>query len=191
LLTRFVDASAPLRLNDPDFIHINNIFDELGPIPRLCIDYNERELAQYRASLSTELSKLTITKLDDLAGAARSLEMDAISHKICLVRRLDPADLDKSFEIEVLPVTAIIGSRIAFQLRDAERSEQIRLYNQLSALPEGKKLSGNVFKAYCQQRFRERISIKFVPMVRLEDSEASKNKHQWHTSNTKLEPPLL
>jgi len=77
-----------------------------------------------------------------------------------------------------------IGSRIAFQLRDAERSEQIRLYNQLSA-------PGNLFEAYCQQRFRERISIKFVPMVRLEDSEASKNKHQWHTSNTKLEPPLL
>ena len=147
LLTRFVDASAPLRLNKPDFIHIDNIFDELGPIPRLCIDYDEIDLAQYRASLSTELSKLTITKLDNLVGAVRSLEMDAngaknlgmdaISHKICLVRRLDPADLDKSFEIEVLPITAIIGSRIAFQLMDAESSEQIRLYNQLSALPEG------------------------------------------------------
>src|ERR1700689_2604217 len=52
-------------------------------------------------------------------------------------------------------------------------------------------LRGNLFEAYGQQRFRERILIKFVPMVRLEDSKASKNKHQWHTSNTKLEPPLL
>jgi hypothetical protein len=204
LLTRFA-ASAPLRLNKPDFDHINNVFDELGPIPRLCIDYNVRALSKYRNSLSIELSKLTIKKLEGLVGAARSLEMDAsgtrslgmdaISHKICLIRRLNPTDLDFSFEVEVLPLTAIIGSRIAFQLRNTERSEQIRLYKQLTALPAGKRLSGNVFEAYCQQRFSERISIEFFPMVRLEDSKASKNKrrylHQWHTSNTNLVHPLL
>jgi len=187
-------------VNNPDFDHINNVFDELGPIPRLCLDYSVEALSSYRRSLSKALSKLTIEKLEDLVGAttclemdpngAKNLAMDTIFHKICLIRRLNPADLDD--EVEVLPITAIVGSRIAFQLRNTERSEQIRLYKQLTALPEAKRLSGNVFEAYCQQRFSERISIKFVSMVRLEDS---KNKrcylHQWYTSNTKLTPPSL
>jgi hypothetical protein len=124
-----------------------------------------------------------------------NLAMATISHKISLIQRLNPTDLDFSWEIEVLPITAIIGSRIAFQLRNTECSEQICLYKQLTALPAAKRLLGNVFEASCQQRFSERISIEFVPMVRLEDSKASKNKrrylHQWHTSNTKLAPPLL
>jgi hypothetical protein len=190
-------------VNNPDFDHINNVFDELGPIPLLCFDYGVKALSSYRRALSKVLSKLTIKKLEDLVDAATSLEMDAsgaknlamdtISHKICLIRRLNPTDLDA--EVEVLPITAIVGSRIAFQLRNTERSEQIRLYKQLTALPEAKRMSGNVFEAYCQQRFSERISIKFVPMVRLEDSKASKNKrrylHQWYTTNTTLTPPSL
>ena len=111
LLTRLADASAPLRLDEPDFHHINKIFDELGPVPRLCIDYNERELLNLS---HMELSNLTIKSLqvEHMVCAGRSLAIDAISHKICLVRRLTPTDLDLSFEIEVLPITAIIGSRI-------------------------------------------------------------------------------
>jgi hypothetical protein len=161
-----------LRLENPNYGHINDIFDELGPIPRLCIDYSTRDLLKYKTSLSMELSNLTVKKLEDLVGAARSMEMgpsegrnlamDSISHKICLIQRLNPTDLVLSFEAEVLPVTAIVASRIAFQLRNAERSEQIRLYKHLTALPMAKKLSGNLFEAYCQQRFSERISIEFV-----------------------------
>src|ERR1700691_252801 len=94
----FCDVSAPLRLDNPDFDHINNIFDELGPIPRLCIEYTKRDLSKYRTSLSMGLSALTIRTLNDLVGGARSLSMDAsgerslemhaMCHKICLVRRL-------------------------------------------------------------------------------------------------------
>ena len=190
-------------MDNPDFDHIDNIFDELGPIPRLCLDYGVDELSDYRDALSDALSMLTIKNLEDLVHAAKRLDtgasglqnsaMDSISHKICLIRRLNPAHLGR--KVEVLPITAIIGSRIASQLTNAERSEQIRLYKLLTALPEGKRMSGNVFEAYCQQRFRERISIEFAPLVRLEDSNAPKNKsrylHQWYTSNTMLTPPSL
>ena len=203
MLIRFA-ASAPLRLNKPDFDHINNVFDELGPIPRLCLDYDAKALSDYRRALSNALSNLTTKKLECLVGAAKSLQMDAsgaknlgmdtVSNKICLIRRLNPTDIADD-EVEVLPITAIVGSRIAFQLRNTERSEQIRLYQQLTALPGSKRLSGNVFEAYCQQRFSERILIKFVPMVRQEDSKAPKNKcrylHQWYTCNTELTPPSL
>ena len=125
-------------MDNPDFDHIDNIFDELGPIPRLCLDYGVDELSDYRDALSDALSMLTIKNLEDLVHAAKRLDMgasgprnsamDSISHKICLIRRLNPAHLGR--KVEVLPITAIIGSRIASQLTNAERSEQTRLYKQ-------------------------------------------------------------
>ena len=189
LLTCSADASAPLRLDNPDFDHINNIFDKLGHIPRLCINYNEKDLwVSLYGVIKTHYQQIE----DPVGMATRSL--NAISHKIYLVRRLNPTDLDYSFKIEVLPVTAIIGSRIALQLRNAKRCEQILPHKQLTALPLAKKLSCNLFDAYCRQRFSERIWIEFVPMVRLGglkvSGKMSKNKcwylPQCHTSNTKL-----
>jgi hypothetical protein len=54
-------------------------------------------------------------------------------------------------------------------------------------------MSGDVFEAWCHQVFCERISIKFVPMVREGGSEVSKKKNQpqWHTTNMKLTSKLL
>lgn len=192
-------SSAPLRLDNPDFGHINNIFDELGPIPRLCIEYTEVELEDYRVALSMALEDLTIDEFQNLVRGARGMSMDAIFYKLLLVRRLNPTDLALSFEVKVLPVTPSIGSRITFQLRNAERAEQVRLYKHLTSLPSAKKLSGNVFEAYCQQRFSEGILIEFIPMVRLGglkvSGKVSKNKRRylprWHTSNTELAFQLL
>ena len=187
MLTRFVVASAPLRLDDPDFEHINDIFDEFGPIPRLCIDYDEVESAKYRTD---ELVVLSIDSLENLVQGGMGLCMDAISYKLCLIRRPNPTDLAHSLEVEVLPVTPSIGSRIAFQLRNAERGEHIRLYKRLTSIPVAKKLSGNVFEAYCQQRFSKGIFIEFVLMVHMPKKKLKKQP-QWHTTNTKLSPPLL
>jgi hypothetical protein len=41
-------ASAPLRLDDPDINLINKLFDELGPVPHLCIKYNEGKISMMR-----------------------------------------------------------------------------------------------------------------------------------------------
>jgi len=58
-----------------------------------------------------------------------------------------------------------VGSRVALQ--NVEDSQQIRLYKHFASNPLTKKMTG------CQQRFSMRISIQFVPMVRLGDSNLS------------------
>jgi len=63
---REIIRAAPLRLRNPDFDHINNVFDELGPIPRLCIEYDELQLAMYRTDLTEALKKITIDKLEEI-----------------------------------------------------------------------------------------------------------------------------
>jgi hypothetical protein len=186
-------ASAPLRLPDPDLDLIKELFDELGPVPRLCIDYDEARLRAYRKDLKKELGGLSINKLEKLVDAEESLAMDAVSHKLCLIRRFHQTPLEFSEDVEVSPITPYVGSRIAFQLKNAERHELIRLYKKFVRLPATRTMSGDIFEAYCQQLFCKHISIKFVPMVRIGGSKASKKKKQlqWHTTNIKLTPQLL
>jgi len=117
--------------------------------------------------------------------------MDAISHKLCLVRRLHPTDLQLSYAVEVSPITPSIGSRIAFRLRNVECSKHIRLYNDLTSLPSTKKMSGDVFEAYCQQRFSGHISIEFDPMICVLLEKKLKHQPQWHIGHTKFAPPSL
>jgi hypothetical protein len=128
-----------------------------------------------------------------------TLNMDAISSKLCLVRRFYPTDLSLSYKAKVLPITTSIGSRIAFRLRNVERRQQISLFKYLTVLPSAKKIAGIVFEAYCQQCFSGGIQIILSPMVHERDLKLSgnvpKNKWrrqpQWHTSNTTLAPPSL
>jgi hypothetical protein len=56
---------VPLRLLEHDFDHINEIFDELGPVPCLCIDYDEDELRAYRQDLTEALQNLTVNDLQN------------------------------------------------------------------------------------------------------------------------------
>ena len=186
-------ASAPLRLGNLDLDLINKLFDVLGPVPRLCIDFDEDKLEDYRKDLNKELGKLSIDSLEELVDEGESLEMDAVSHKVCLIRRFYSTKLRFSKKVKVSPITPYVGSRIAFQLKNAQRHELIRLYKKFIHLPSTRKMSGDVFEAWCHQVFCERISIKFVPMVREGGSKVAKkkNQHQWHTTNMKLTSKLL
>jgi hypothetical protein len=186
-------ASAPLRLTKPDFALIEELFHELGPVPRLCIDFDAARLRTYRKDLNKELGKLSIDSLEELVDEGESLEMDSVSHKVCLIRRFYSTPLEFSDDVKISPITPYVGSRIAFQLKNAERHELIRLYKKFIRLPSTRKMSGDIFEAYCQQLFCEHISITFVPMVRIGGSKASKKKNQpqWHTINIQLTPQPL
>ena len=78
-------ASAQVRLGNPDLDLINEIFDELGPIPRLCIDFDKNQLGDYREDLKETLDNISVEKLEELADAAKSMNMDVISRKVCLI----------------------------------------------------------------------------------------------------------
>lgn len=186
-------ASAQVRLDNPDLDLINEIFDELGPIPRLCIDFDKNQLGDYREDLKETLDNISVEKLEELADTAKSMNMDVVSRKVCLIRRFNSSQLQFSKKVTVSPITPYVGSRIVSQLKNAQRRKLIRLYNKFIRLPSTRKMSGNVFEAWCHQVFCERISIEVIPMVREGGSKVSKKKNQpqWHTTNMKLTSKLL
>ena len=80
---------ASLLLPKADVKAVLEIFETLGPTPRLCIELaSEPERLQiYNDQLNDAISDITTGKLEELI---KELTMDAVSHKICLISRRDP-----------------------------------------------------------------------------------------------------
>jgi hypothetical protein len=171
-------------------ICINDIFDRLGPTPRLCIDFlSQEKLDAYEKSVQKAISSATASQLEQLFKDSTSLTTDAVSHKICLVSRENRDDVRSP--AVVAPITPSIQSRLANQFRNLERGEKIRLYKYFSRVPDSKATAGIFFEAIVQHHFQEDIDLELIPMVRL--GKARKGKMpQWHSghvflSNTALE----
>ena len=123
--TNVLEYFSALLFPDRKFTNdsINEIFDQLGPTPRLCLDYQyiPDRLAAYSRDLTTAIAKATPPEIEGLLKAAESLSMDSISQTICLVRRA------KQDEVASWPVVTVITptvqSRLANKFQDLPRDE--------------------------------------------------------------------
>lgn len=143
------------------------VFNELGPTPQLCIDYlrSGDMIERYRQDVQEAISNLTTSELQRLLRDARSLTMDAVSHKICLITRKDREDMYS--RAIVSPITPYIKSRLANHFRTLERGEQIYLYKYFSKVPGSTAMAGVFFEAAAQGCFQDGITLELLPMVRL------------------------
>jgi hypothetical protein len=83
-------------LPETDVTTIDEIFEELGPTARLCIEYaSDPEQLQgcYKAQLDVAISNIMAGELEELIQKSTQLAMDAVSHKICLISRRDPKNI--------------------------------------------------------------------------------------------------
>lgn len=152
------------------------VFNELGPTPRLCIEYLDAGLIdQYRQGLEEAISNLTTSQLETLYRDFRSLSgsVDKIFHKICLLTRHDRENVNS--KVIVSPITSFVELELKKHFRTLEDDELIRLYDFFSKVPESRRMGGVFFEIIAQRRFQEGgVELKFLPMVRLPS-----NRHQW------------
>ena len=144
-------------------------------------------LDDYKRKLESKLNELTLQDLQDIAdGISESLTMDSLSHKLCLVKRMDPHNVGSDFELT--HITDHIRSRIVIRLRNLDTLEQINFYRKISR-PHCRTLAGHVFEAFCQKQFQKKIEIEYIPMVRLDDNQPKDDTQrqqrnpQWHSSH--------
>jgi hypothetical protein len=148
---------------------ILELYDELGPIPHLCIIKMclPNALETHRQQLSRALADVTNTRLQDMISWSGGLSMDAVSSTICLIRRVDRENVASGFRTH--PITHSIGARICARIQMLTSQERVQLYHSLSYLPSTRAMAGKVFEPFCQLRFQSRIRIELIPMVRLPD----------------------
>ena len=170
---------------------VNRVFNELGPIPRLCINYlrsNDR-IEQYRRDVQEAITDLTTSELQQLFQDSRSLTMSAVSHKICLISRADRENVYS--RVIVSPITSFIKTRLANRFRTLERGEQIRLYKYLSKVPASRATAGIFFEAAAQGCFQDGVTLEVLPMVRFPLNQRRKNNSPWYSSHIFIHNPTL
>jgi chromatin segregation and condensation protein Rec8/ScpA/Scc1 (kleisin family) len=161
----------------PDAIkRVNDIFDQYGPIPRLCIDYLDLDsdpdsdpdsnirIAQYKKDGQKAIASLKLSKLEQSIEDSGSLTMDELSHKICLISREDRERVYSS--VIVSPITLTIKSRLANHFRTLEHREQICLYKHFFKVPDSRAMAGIFFEAAGQRCLQHGVTLHLVPMVR-------------------------
>ena len=168
---------------------INLLYDRLGPTPRLCLDFLEDKYQreEYEEELEKAISNVTPESLEALFDAAGTLEMDKLSHKICMIRRKSLENVAGRVIVE--PITPYIRSKLVYQFRILERRDQVRLYKRFAKTPDSRALAGIAFEAAGQAMLQDGIDLTLVPMVHLPKS--SDRRPQWHSSHVLLRDVAL
>ncbi|KIM80623.1 hypothetical protein PILCRDRAFT_822364 [Piloderma croceum F 1598] len=188
---RSIVRVASLLLPETDVTVIDEIFEELGPTARLCIEYasDPEQLRDYKAQLDDAISNITTGKLEELIKESTQFTLDAVSHKICLISRHDPKNM-RSAPL-VSPITDSIKSRLSNQLRNLQQAERIRLFKQMERVPGVRATAGIVYESQAQYLLQQGRRLDLIPMVKLENGQKRKRsgtgkrapRPQWHSSH--------
>ena len=140
--------------------HINLLYDRLGPTPRLCLNSldDKYECKEYERELEKAISNVTPESLEALFDAAGTLEMDKLSHKICIIRRESLENVAGLAIVE--PITPYIRSKLVYQLRILERRDQVRLYKRFAKTPDSRALACVAFEAAGQAMLQDGVKVE-------------------------------
>ncbi len=181
LMFKIIRASIhPTSRSDCD---INILYEQLGPTPRLCLDLDAYQRTRYEGDLRKAISNVTPESLKALFDAASTLEMDKLSHKICMIRRNSRENVASLPIVE--PITPYVRSKLVCQLRILERHEQVRLYKRFAKTSDSRALAGVAFEAAGQAMLQDETDLVLVPMVHLA-SEMGDRRPQWYSSHIPL-----
>jgi hypothetical protein len=123
--------SASLGLTNPDFEAIDRIYEQFGPIPRLCLEgpLNPQYMEFYAEGLEMALGILRMIpgELRDLVSQSQDLNLNSMSEKICLIRRMDAFE-DSNYDVQIFPISHYVRSRLAIHSQELQHCEPGGIY---------------------------------------------------------------
>jgi hypothetical protein len=174
----------------PSVDTINDTYDRFGPTPHLCLEYagSPQKLKVYKEAIRGTLKQVTVQDLVNLAELVEKgqndLDMDAFSHKIALIRREKIDDFWST--VLLAPITDYVRSKLAIHLRTLSSREQVKMFEVFYNNTLSKGLSGVLFENILHDHFRRKISIDYMPMVRLDKNDGMR-KPKWYSSHSPIE----
>jgi hypothetical protein len=189
-------SSARMFLDQSLYLRVAEVFEEYGPMPRLCIEFlsDPEELESYKDEVCDAISDIKVEQLEKLCSDATSLTMNAVSHKLFLISRKQPEVMDS--KVIVAPMTEAIEKKLARRFQNLQQIEQLRLYKFFARTPDSRAVAGLFIESICQRRLQEGVTINIVPMVKLDkDRKGGKLEKervpQWHSSHVHVFDSIL
>jgi hypothetical protein len=128
--------------------------------------------------------EVTLQKLRELTKNSKDLNLDSVSHKLCLIRREDRDIVSSAFL--VMPITDHIRSRLAIRMRNYDMDQLIETFELFSSVASLREMSGIIFENICHQRFQKQILLKYMLMVRLARDDRSRQP-RWYSSHRPID----
>jgi hypothetical protein len=140
-------------------------FKELGPIPRICINFvkDPSVLIGYKNYRQAMVTRLTPQSLRAFVLDGGVLDLDANSHAIFLVKRNEIDDLERAY---LEPISPNVEMQLMMAINNLQRLEQIDLYYAFTSIDPTKGVAGLVYKSLGHTLIQEGITLTLKPAIK-------------------------
>jgi hypothetical protein len=152
-------------------------FKDLGPIPRMCIDFaNDPDLLfHYENYCKTMITDFTSQRLRHFVLAGAALNLDAESHDVFILRPFEVDDLRRAY---IEPISANVEMQLMSTINKLQRLEKIDLYRAFVSIDATKVVAGLVYVSLVHTRLQEGIGLTLRPMIKQQPRKLSHWKCQ-------------
>ena len=143
-------------------------FKDLGPIPRMCIEFaiDPSLFIDYENQCQAMITDLTSQSLRRFVRAGGALNLDAESHTVFIIRRHEVDDLQRAY---IEPISAKVEMQLMTCINDLQRLERIDLYHTFVSFNATKAVAGLVYESLGHARIQEGITLTIKPMIKDQD----------------------
>jgi hypothetical protein len=151
-------------------------FEDLGPVPRICIHFarDPRLLIDYENHRQAMITGLTSQSLQHFVLSGGTVNLDAESHAIFLVRRQEVDVLERAY---IEPVSEKVEMLLMTTINDLQRLERVNLYHTFASVNTTKMVAGLLYESLGHTLIREGITLTLKPMIKLSPSRQRKLFH--------------
>ncbi|RDB20072.1 hypothetical protein Hypma_012849 [Hypsizygus marmoreus] len=166
---REIHAAAHQYFEKPDFLSIDTIYDELGPVPYICFGALKdpqmlERLRRYVQRITVKSEWLPVELFRPSLGQSDLLDFCLIRPP-CLLKRFEERGGYGLDNIAIVPITEHVALQSALTLQSAETWQLIDAFNAFSPHFARNEIAGCFFEAYCQQQFQDLVKMQLGRMV--------------------------
>jgi hypothetical protein len=136
-----------------------------GPIPRICIDFvkDRSQLLSYEICCQAMVGQLTSHILRKFVLDGVTLDLDAGSHTVFIVRRHEVDNLERVY---IEPRSANVENQLKMAINKLQRLEQITLYHTFASINSARAVAGLLFESLGHARLQEGITLTLRPAIK-------------------------
>ena len=157
-------------------------YDSLGPTARFCFDLTSDEIARHTSDRHRAIQKTSPDHLQQLFSDSSRMSFWALSHKICLVRRMRGSALGDG-RVTTDFISVEVEQQVVQKLEKYGDDQLLDMWTNFSKFEsDARGMTGPIFEVFVHRRFRTRIYLDATPMVR------SNANSRWHASFSTKRP---
>ncbi|KAF8344462.1 hypothetical protein F5887DRAFT_971369 [Amanita rubescens] len=157
-------------------------YDSLGPTARFCFELTSDEVTGHNSDRDNAINETSPDLLKKFFSDSSRLSLDALSHKICLIRRRPgPALGDRRITTDLISVT--VEQRVVQRLEEFSDDQLLDMWNNFLKFGDARGMTGPIFEVFVHRRFRTRVYLDATPMFR-----SNRANFRWHASFSTKRP---